>query len=101
VFSLLLPGAGRTILEDGSISLSRRRHLANFVKQQRSTVGKVQSNGCAAPRPVNAPRSWPKIHFSISVSEGEQLMAYKRSAGSGESLWIVRATISLPDPVSR
>ena len=51
--------------------------------------------------PVKAPRSWPKISLSINVSGmAEQLMATNGPVARGESLWIVRATISFPEPVS-
>jgi len=49
--SLLLPAPDRTILEDAQqFRLSRRRHLANFVKQQRSTVGKFKATDAPPPR---------------------------------------------------
>ncbi len=51
--------------------------------------------------PVNAPRSCPNISLSIKVSGmAEQLIATNGPFARGESLCSVRATISLPDPVS-
>ncbi len=51
--------------------------------------------------PVNAPRSWPKISLSIKLSGiAEQLIATNGPPARGESLCTVRATISLPEPVS-
>ena len=51
--------------------------------------------------PVNAPRSWPKISLSSSVSGiAAQLMATNGASARGLSWWMVCATSSLPVPDS-
>ena len=51
--------------------------------------------------PVNAPFSWPKISLSSSVSGiAAQLTATKGPRPRGDSSWSVRATSSLPVPLS-
>ena len=51
--------------------------------------------------PVKAPRSWPNSSLSISVSGmAAQLMATNGLVRRFYSSWIVRATSSLPVPLS-
>src|SRR5207249_12010382 len=51
--------------------------------------------------PVNEPRSWPKISLSSNVSGiAAQLTATNGPLRRGESSWTVRATNSLPVPLS-
>ena len=76
-------------------------HLADFIQQQRAFFRQFKAAGAALQAPVNAPFSWPKISLSISVSGmAEQLMATNGLFLRGLSSWMVRATISLPVPLS-
>src|SRR5207249_12083529 len=55
----------------------------------------------SATAPVKAPRRWPKSWLSRSVSDSPaQLIATNGPSASGPRRWIVRATSSLPVPLS-
>ena len=50
---------------------------------------------------VNAPRTWPNSSSSISASGiAAQLTTTNGASRRGDELWIVRATSSLPVPLS-
>jgi hypothetical protein len=83
------------------LALQLERHVADLVEEDRPAVRRLELALARRQAPVNAPFSWPNSSLSMSCSGiAAQLTGMNGIRARGESEWIVRATTSLPTPVS-
>jgi len=76
-------------------------HFAHLVQQQCAARGQFEAPGSALDRARECAFSWPKISLSMSVSGiAAQLTATNGRDLRGLKSWSVRATSSLPVPLS-
>ena len=75
--------------------------LADLVEKERPAVRELEASVLLRDRAGEAPRSWPNSSLSSSVSvSAAQLTATNGRLARGLSMWMARAAISLPVPVS-
>src|SRR5215470_5246754 len=83
------------------LRLKFQRYIAYLVQKKGAFIGKFEASGFCATAPVNAPFSWPNSSLSRSPRGIAAQFSFTNAFWLRLlSLWIARATSSLPVPVS-